>query len=60
MSTSVSDQRTLDTHGMDRLNMESDPCGVGLVAAISGKPSRHVVQSAIDTPASSTLAGLRT
>ncbi|MBB4152293.1 glutamate synthase (NADPH/NADH) large chain [Sphingomonas jinjuensis] len=35
-------------HGMYRPEMESDACGVGLVAATDGKPSRRVVQSAID------------
>ncbi len=34
--------------GMYRPEFESDACGVGLVAATDGKPSRRVVQSAID------------
>ncbi|OYY73070.1 glutamate synthase large subunit [Sphingomonas sp. 28-63-12] len=34
--------------GMYRPDMESDACGVGLVAATDGKPNRRVVQSAID------------
>ena len=34
--------------GMYRPDMESDACGVGLVAATDGKPSRRVVASAID------------
>ncbi len=35
-------------HGMYRPEFESDACGVGLIAATDGKPSRRVVQSAID------------
>jgi glutamate synthase (NADPH) large chain len=43
------DQRAyLAEHGMYRPDMESDACGVGLVAATDGRPSRRVVQSAID------------
>ncbi|MDB5695042.1 MAG: glutamate synthase subunit alpha [Sphingomonas bacterium] len=43
------DQRArLAEHGMYRPEFESDACGVGLVAATDGKPSRRVVQSAID------------
>ena len=38
----------LATHGMYRPEFEGDACGVGLVAATDGKPSRRVVQSAID------------
>ena len=34
--------------GMYRPELESDACGVGLVAATDGKPSRRVVASAID------------
>ena len=34
--------------GMYRPELESDACGVGLVAATDGKPSRRVVVSAID------------
>ncbi len=34
--------------GMYRPEYESDACGVGLVAATDGKPSRRVVASAID------------
>ncbi len=42
-------QRThLAEHGMYRPEFESDACGVGLIAATDGKPSRRVVQSAID------------
>lgn len=43
------DQRDyLADHGMYRPEFEGDACGVGLVAATDGKPSRRVVQSAID------------
>jgi glutamate synthase (NADPH/NADH) large chain len=35
-------------HGMYRPEFEGDACGVGLVAATTGTPSRRVVQSAID------------
>ncbi|CAM3135527.1 Glutamate synthase [NADPH] large chain [Sphingomonas antarctica] len=43
------DQRAyLAEHGMYRPDSESDACGVGLVAAVDGKPSRRVVQSVID------------
>ncbi|WP_267395697.1 MULTISPECIES: glutamate synthase large subunit [unclassified Sphingomonas] len=43
------DQRArLAEEGMYRPDMESDACGVGLVAATDGKGSRRVVQSAID------------
>ncbi|KQN07590.1 glutamate synthase large subunit [Sphingomonas sp. Leaf25] len=38
----------LATEGMYRPEYEGDACGVGLVAATDGKPSRRVVQSAID------------
>lgn len=45
----MTDQRQyLATHGMYRPDYEGDACGVGLVAATDGKPSRRVVQSAID------------
>ncbi|HEU0045821.1 glutamate synthase large subunit [Sphingomonas sp.] len=43
------DQRErLAAEGMYRPEFESDACGVGLIAATDGKPSRRVVQSAID------------
>ena len=43
------DQRErLAREGMYRPEFESDACGVGLVAATDGRPSRRVVQSAID------------
>ena len=49
MRHDVTDQRArIAEHGMYRPDMESDACGVGLVAATDGKPSRRVVQSAID------------
>ncbi|KQT32068.1 glutamate synthase [Sphingomonas sp. Leaf412] len=38
----------LAEHGMYRPDYEGDACGVGLVAATDGRPSRRVVQSAID------------
>ncbi|HEX7695064.1 MAG TPA: glutamate synthase large subunit, partial [Sphingomonas sp.] len=45
----ITDPRTRLAHeGMYRPEFESDACGVGLVAATDGKPSRRVVQSAID------------
>lgn len=49
MARTLEEQRThLATHGMYRPELESDACGVGLVAATDGRPSRRVVQSAID------------
>ncbi|WP_089413593.1 glutamate synthase large subunit [Sphingomonas sp. Sph1(2015)] len=43
------DQREyLAEHGMYRPEFEGDACGVGMVAATDGQPSRRVVQSAID------------
>ena len=45
----MTDPRThLATHGMYRPDFEGDACGVGLIAATDGTPSRRVVQSAID------------
>ncbi|PTS80694.1 glutamate synthase large subunit, partial [Sphingomonas sp. HMWF008] len=45
----MTDQRLrLAEHGMYRPEFEGDACGVGLVAATDGTPSRRVVQSAID------------
>lgn len=38
----------LAEHGMYRPEFEGDACGVGMVAAIDGQPSRRVVQGAID------------
>ncbi len=46
---SVLDQRErLAREGMYRPEFEGDACGVGLVAATDGTPSRRVVQAAID------------
>ena len=44
----ASERARLAAEGMYRPDMESDACGVGLVAATDGKASRRVVQSAID------------
>lgn len=38
----------LATHGMYHPDRESDACGVGLIAAIHGKPSRRVVEAGIE------------
>src|SRR3546814_3843830 len=38
----------LAAEGMYRPDMESDACGVGLVAATDGKASRRVVEAAIE------------
>jgi glutamate synthase (NADPH) large chain len=46
--TSETERARLAEEGMYRPDMESDACGVGLVAATDGKPSRRVVASAID------------
>ncbi|MEP3225393.1 MAG: glutamate synthase large subunit [Parasphingorhabdus sp.] len=42
------EHQRLAESGMYRPEFESDACGVGLVAATDGKPSRRVVASAID------------
>jgi len=45
----AADQRAwLAEHGMYRPEFEGDACGVGMVAAIDGQPSRRVVQGAVD------------
>ncbi|CAM3143719.1 MULTISPECIES: glutamate synthase large subunit [Sphingomonas] len=45
----MTDQRQyFAEHGMYRPEFEGDACGVGMVAATDGQPSRRVVQSAID------------
>lgn len=44
----VAERERLAREGMYRPEFESDACGVGLVAATDGKPSRRVVASAID------------
>jgi glutamate synthase (NADPH/NADH) large chain len=43
-----SERERLAHEGMYRPEFEGDACGVGLVAATDGSPSRRVVQSAID------------
>ena len=42
------DHARLAESGMYRPDLESDACGVGLVAATDGKPSRRVVEAAIE------------
>ena len=44
----TTEHQRLAEQGMYRPEFESDACGVGLVAAADGKPSRRVVSSAID------------
>ncbi|WP_136163599.1 glutamate synthase large subunit [Sphingomonas flavalba] len=46
--TDAAERARLAAEGMYRPDMESDACGVGLIAATDGKPSRRVVASAID------------
>src|SRR6187551_2528555 len=46
--TNEAERERLAREGMYRPEFEGDACGVGLVAATDGKPSRRVVQSAID------------
>jgi glutamate synthase (NADPH/NADH) large chain len=46
--TNETERLRLAREGMYRPEFESDACGVGLVAATDGKPSRRVVASAID------------
>jgi glutamate synthase (NADPH) large chain len=46
--TNEAERNRIADKGMYRPDMESDACGVGLVAATDGKPSRRVVASAID------------
>ncbi|KZE11146.1 MULTISPECIES: glutamate synthase large subunit [Sphingomonas] len=48
MTDMTSERLRLATEGMYRPEFEGDACGVGMVAATDGKPSRRVVQSAID------------
>jgi glutamate synthase (NADPH/NADH) large chain len=48
MTNMDSERLRLAEHGMYRPEFEGDACGVGLVAAADGTPSRRVVQSAID------------
>src|SRR3546814_5024276 len=42
------DHARLAAEGMYRPDMESDACGVGMVAATDGKASRRVVEAAIE------------
>ncbi|MEN2710589.1 glutamate synthase large subunit [Sphingomonas sp. NPDC092440] len=44
----LDERERLAREGMYRPEFEGDACGVGLVAATDGQPSRRVVQSAID------------
>ncbi len=48
MTDMTSERLRLAAEGMYRPEFEGDACGVGMVAATDGKPSRRVVQSAID------------
>lgn len=48
MTATDAQRAHLAEHGMYRPEFEGDACGVGLVAATDGRPSRRVVQSAID------------
>ena len=48
-TTASSEERArVARDGMYRPDLESDACGVGLIAATDGKPSRRVVTAAID------------
>lgn len=44
----TAERERLAREGMYRPEFEGDACGVGMVAATDGQPSRRVVQSAID------------
>jgi glutamate synthase (NADPH/NADH) large chain len=44
----AAERERLARDGMYRPEFETDACGVGLIAATDGKPSRRVVQCAID------------
>ena len=48
MTDMTAERERLAREGMYRPEFEGDACGVGLIAATDGKPSRRVVQSAID------------
>ena len=48
MTDMYAERERLAVEGMYRPEFEGDACGVGLVAATDGTPSRRVVQSAID------------
>ncbi|MEZ5647853.1 MAG: glutamate synthase large subunit [Alphaproteobacteria bacterium] len=43
----IDNARQLETHGLYHSKDEHDACGVGLIAAIDGKPRRQVVEAAI-------------
>ncbi|WP_420144748.1 hypothetical protein, partial [Sphingobium sp.] len=45
---SPEERARIAAEGMYHPEMEGDACGVGLVAATDGRPSRRVVASAID------------
>jgi glutamate synthase (NADPH/NADH) large chain len=47
-TASPQERARVAAQGMYHPDLESDACGVGLVAATDGKPSRRVVSSAID------------
>ena len=46
--TSPAERERIARDGMYRPEYEADACGVGLIAALDGRPSRRVVQSAIE------------
>ncbi len=46
--TTAAERARVAEHGMYRPDLESDACGVGLIAATDGKASRRVVTAAID------------
>ncbi len=48
MTVSAAERARVAEHGMYRPDLESDACGVGLIAATDGVPSRRVVTAAID------------
>ena len=48
MTASPAERARVAEVGMYRPDMESDACGVGLIAATDGRPSRRVVTAAID------------
>ena len=48
MTVAETERARLAEQGMYRPEFETDACGVGLVAATDGRPSRRVVQSAIE------------
>ena len=46
--TTEAERLRIAEHGMYRPEFEGDACGVGLIAATDGQPSRRVVSAAID------------